>query len=122
MANKYNGWTNYETWNVALWMGNDQGNYNWSCGQAQESYDQASAGRTFTREEQATLDLAETLKSDYEDGMAEILEDAQKTASVWADLLGSALSEVNWYEIAEHLLEGVDKEEAEASAESEPCN
>jgi hypothetical protein len=24
----YNGWTNYETWNVALWIGNDDGLYN----------------------------------------------------------------------------------------------
>ena len=24
----YNGWTNYETWNVALWMGNDEFLYN----------------------------------------------------------------------------------------------
>ena len=23
----YNGWTNYETWNVALWMNNDEGFY-----------------------------------------------------------------------------------------------
>ena len=26
-AKTYNGWTNYETWNVALWMDNDYGNY-----------------------------------------------------------------------------------------------
>ena len=24
---EYNGWTNYETWNVGLWLGGDQGLY-----------------------------------------------------------------------------------------------
>ena len=24
---EYNGWTNYETWNVGLWLGGDEGLY-----------------------------------------------------------------------------------------------
>lgn len=29
--NEYNGWTNYETWNVNLWTMNDEGPYRLVC-------------------------------------------------------------------------------------------
>jgi hypothetical protein len=99
----YNGWTNYETWNVNLWIDNEQGSYNYWREVAQETWDAAEADGTFSREERAVFDLSERLKSETEDGAPDL------GASMWSDLLSAALSEVNWREIAEHMIEGVDR-------------
>ena len=34
----YNGWTNYETWNVALWLGNDESLYDLAKTWAEHGY------------------------------------------------------------------------------------
>lgn len=109
----YNGWTNYETWNVALWLGNDQGSQNYWSEAAQECYDNAEEEHSFTRVERATLDLSDRLKSEMEEA-----NPVADQASMWADLMGAALSEVNWYEIAEHYIEDVEKDEGEESEEN----
>lgn len=41
------------------------------------------------------------------------------SSSMWADLMGAALSEVNWREIAEHWLDDVDKTEEPEEVEAE---
>ena len=101
---QYNGWTNYETWNVALWMGNDAGSQSYWDERAQELYDAARADKFFTKEARAVLDLAGAMKNEHEDAMCDMLDAAEQSASMWADLLSAALSEVNWHAIAEHLL------------------
>jgi hypothetical protein len=105
---KYNGWNNYETWNVALWIDNDQGSYSQRQEMAQASWDNAEADRHFTREERATLALAKEL----EDWIGEMNPLADQ-ASMFTDLLNAALGQVDWHEIAENFLTDVEKTEEE---------
>lgn len=104
----YNGWKNYETWNVALWIDNDQGSYSQRQEMTQDAWKNAEASKTFTKIEQAKIDLADALKEWIEDQ-----NPLAEEASMFTDLLNAALSEVDWYEMAENFLEDVEKEEEE---------
>lgn len=95
---RYNGWTNYETWCVSLWMSNDCGSYEHCREMAREAWQDAEGDASITRKERAAIDLADTLKAEWDEG------NPLTEAGPYADLLGAALSEVNWYEIAEHLI------------------
>lgn len=109
----YNGWTNYETWVVNMWMDNDPGSYDYYREMAQDIYNNeaeepAVGGLGMNKMDDAIYILAERLKSYHEEAKDEILERLELTSSLWADLLNAALSEANWREIAEHLLENVE--------------
>jgi hypothetical protein len=107
---EYNGWTNYETWLVKLWMDNEEGSSSFWNDVAQTAYNNEEADATFTREENAALALADSLKEQHE----EVIEEAGVPQNGFiADLLNAAMSEVNWHEIATSLLDDVEKEEAE---------
>ena len=100
MADKtYNGWTNYETWNVALWIDNEPG-----------SYEDARDMARHARDEYA---LAKALKGWVEDMAPDL------GASMFSDLLTAALGKVDWDEIAGHYYEEAhEDDEAEEEAEA----
>jgi hypothetical protein len=93
---KYNGWTNYETWLVALWIDNSEGDQEATREMAAAAYRDAEADDTFSRLERATLNLADQIKTMIEEAAPDL------GASMYADMINGALSSVNWYEIAEH--------------------
>ena len=115
-AKQYNGWTNYETWVVKLWMDNDEGTYVHWREEARDVYEHAMAQGDQIGS--AAYTLAECLKQDHEaDSNHPVFKEAR--GSVYSDLLQAALDEVNWYEIATSLLDDVAEEMAHASTEGE---
>ncbi len=109
----YNGWTNYETWNVALWLGNEQGSERYWASEAEQMFRDAD-GEGDARTEEATRGLAQQLQNEIEEAAPEL------GGSMFSDLLNAALSEVNWYEIAEHYVnDNKDDVLAEEKAEEE---
>ena len=95
---RHNGYTNYETWAVALWIDNDEGSHNYWREQAEECYRDASPTRYSTRRDVAESSLADRLQSDHEDNMPEV-------SGIFSDLLNAALSEVDWHDVASHILD-----------------
>jgi hypothetical protein len=86
----YQGWANYPTWAVNLWLSNDESLY-------RETLERASEFKG------APHRLAGCLKDWVSDELAPDLG-----ASFAADLLGYALGEVDWYEIATSWIQDLD--------------
>ena len=93
----YNGWTNYPTWCVNLWIGNDEG-LSHEAERKTRAAVRAAANSEPHRKASHILadDLAEWVKD-------ELLPDLGTTFA--ADLLGYAIGEVDWHEIAKGLLD-----------------
>lgn len=108
----YNGWTNFETWAVALWLDSEQGTHHYWREASREAWESASETKhvrewKFSRDDAARILLADRLKEEVEEGIPLL------GANLYADLLGAALSSVNWHEIARHYVEEIAAEDEE---------
>lgn len=103
---QYNGWTNYETWAVSLWIDNEESTQTYWRQEAARETEQAVNCQmvedgTWTIKEAARFSLAERLKEEITDTAPEM------TASVYSDLLQRSLDRVNWKEIAHNLIDDI---------------
>lgn len=80
----YNGWTNYETWAVQLWLSATPEHYDASCG--------------ISRAFDSPRERAEALERWVHAELA-----AADSVSLCRDLLDSSLSHVDWLEITESM-------------------
>lgn len=99
MCDKYNGWSNYETWNFALWydgcweddaieaLNNAEPQYDWE-----------------TKKSCAIYDLAEYLERYVDDDVESVMNE---TSGMYADLLGAAIDKIDFREVAEVEIDAV---------------
>jgi len=100
MSEGYNGWKNYKTWNVKLWMDNEEGSYRYWLLIAEEIWQESADCDEFCST------MAQRLKDEHEENRPEV-------QGTYGDLLDAALSEVDWYEIAESYVEDLPAKEPE---------
>ena len=113
---KYNGWTNYETWNFKLWLDNDEDLHNYIIGEIKKI---KSIGTSHIHE---VSEVSNFLRSYIEDNVPN-LNVSTRSQSVhglmsdkngfYSDILNAALRDINTYEIAESYLEDLKEDERE---------
>jgi hypothetical protein len=107
----YNGYANYETWLVAVWIDNDQGNIDYWLDVARHHYDIAEDRKYFTKKEEAIISFSEDMKEWYGDHVP----DSDDIGGLWTDMIHAALGSVDWHELAakymDQYLESVTEKE-----------
>lgn len=95
---KYNGWSNRETWLAKLWIDNDRDTH----------FFWRDVARALKRDEPADT-ACSLLAQKLEDAFDELMP--QHNHGMFADLLTTAIARVNWHEIAQLMLDDEDAPE-----------
>jgi len=97
--NEYKGFANWETWVVNLWIDNDQKLYEYYGNVAR-----VEVSKNKGHPKSTAFQLSLTLNEQFDTWMPAV-------EGPYLDLLNGAMSEINWHQIARHLVERVEEEE-----------
>lgn len=121
---RYNGWANYPTWCVNLWLSNDEGLYRMTLDAVHDEYDDAPEcinvrDGIWTLEQARRFNTADRLREMVEELGTEVDNfqggtESGQLVGFGADLFGWALAQVDWTEIADAWLAIEQEARAEA--------
>ena len=115
---KYNGWSNYETWNFKLWLDNDQDVHNYiideikkikAIGYDAEAYEVSNFLRSYIDDNMPNLNIS-TRSQSVHGSMSD-------KNGFYDDILNAGLREINTREIAESYLEDLEEDEPKTAIE-----
>ena len=111
---KYNGWSNYETWNFKLWLDNDETVHNYiideikkikAIGYDAETYEVSNFLRSYIDDNMPNLNVS-TKSQSVHGSMSD-------KNGFYQDILNTGLRCINTYEVAESYLEDLKEDEPE---------
>lgn len=105
---EYNGFKNYPTWNLKLWIDNESSLYRVPVGmleQIAQSHDDATRPDYFTREEAIRFDLAKQVQEWAEEQFLDPVTEANGPAGPHTDILRWGWSHIDWQEIAQSYMD-----------------
>ena len=104
----YNGWTNYETWLVNLWIDNAEWSQSYWRARATIARDKWSTERLYGEDSytDAEIKLSEEIKLYHENDKNDL--DMPSGSGQWVDMINAALSQVEWREIAKSIIDSLE--------------
>lgn len=94
----YNGYANYETWNFSLWIDNDQGMHSYIHEYVREMIEEIDDPSDYQYQ------VAKFLESFMDE---EIAQQTENMTGMLKDLLQGAANIIDYYEIADSVIETV---------------
>ena len=111
---KYNGWSNYETWNFKLWLDNEEDVHNYIIGEIKKIKASPDNGQDIKYE-------ASNFLRSYIDNNMPNLNVSVRGQSIYGsmcdkngfyqDILNAGLREINTYEVAESYIDDLIKDD-----------